>query len=353
MRVLGERAASADLAEATLMFSEASEAPAVVERQRVIIAEPLKALADRFRAVTPRAVLTLARGSSDHAATFARYLIETRTGTVTASASPSVGSLYRTGPDLEGTVIIAISQSGRSPDLLAAATHAQEHGALLVAMVNDERSPLAACADVLIPLSAGPERSVAATKSFVAALAASVHLVAEWTADTRTSEALAALPTKLAEAWAADWSKAVPLLRDAQSMYVVARGHGLGVAQEAALKLKETCRIHAEAFSSAELRHGPLALIRNGFPVVLFGQSDETLNGVSALARDLVQEQARVITIGVPGATGVSLPLPDADPLIAPILAISRFYRLANLLAVERGLDPDRPAHLQKITETL
>lgn len=339
--------------ESTLMFREAGEASDVVRAQRSWNAGIVRELAERLRSSPPRAVVTLARGSSDHAATFARYLIETRAGVLTSSASPSVGSIYDATPDLSGAMVLVISQSGRSPDLLAAARQASERGALLVAMVNDEDSPLAAMVDVLIPLCAGVERSVAATKSFIASLAATLDLTAAWTGEPDIEQALATLPAKLSEAWALDWSSALPELRKASAMYVVGRGHALGVVQEAALKLKETCGIQAEGFSAAEVRHGPMAVVREGFPVLLFGQEDESLDSVADLAREFADRGANVISAGVPGAPGIRLPVVKADSLVAPILQIESFYRLANMMAVARGLDPDRPQHLTKVTETL
>jgi glutamine---fructose-6-phosphate transaminase (isomerizing) len=335
------------------MFREAAEASEVVRLQRQRNAQTIGDLAQRLRKSKPRAVVTLARGSSDHAATFARYLIETRAGVLTSSVSPSVGSIYDAMPDLAGTLVLIISQSGRSPDLLAAAKQASAQGALLVAMVNDEESPLAGMADIVIPLCAGTEHSVAATKSFIASLAATIHLLAAWTEDAEIESALSSLPDKLSEAWNLDWSAALDELSTANAMYVAGRGHALGIVQEAALKLKETCGIQAEAFSAAEVRHGPMAIVRKGFPVLLFGQADESLDGVAALAAEFASRGARVITSGVPDAPGTTLPVAVADPLIAPILQIASFYRLANELAVRRGLDPDRPLHLTKITETL
>lgn len=335
------------------MFREAQESTEVVQRQRSRNQAAIAELGRRLRAETPRAIVTLARGSSDNAATFARYLIETRAGVLTSSASPSVGSVYESTPDLTGTVVLAISQSGRSPDLLSAASQSSAAGALLVAMVNDEESPLAEMADVLIPLCAGPEYSVAATKSFIAALAATLDLLAGWTQEPALNSVLSTLPDKLGEAWRVDWSSAIPELRAASAMYVLGRGHALGVAQEAALKLKETCAIHAEAFSAAEVRHGPMTVVRDGFPVMLFGQSDESLDSVATLANEFTGRRARVISAGIPAAPGLQLPMPAADPLIAPILQIVSFYRLVNALSVARGLDPDRPLHLSKVTETL
>jgi glucosamine--fructose-6-phosphate aminotransferase (isomerizing) len=339
--------------ESTWMFREAAQAPEVVRLQRARNTTTIAELGEKLRDSTPRAIVTLARGSSDHAATFARYLIETRARVLTSSASPSVGSIYDSTPDLAGTVVLAISQSGRSPDLLATARNATAQGALLVAMVNDEQSPLAAMADVVIPLCAGPEHSVAATKSFIASLAATIDLLAAWTTDATIEAALSSLPDKLAEACELDWNAALPELSATTSMFVVGRGHALGVVQEAALKLKETCGIQAEGFSAAEVRHGPMAVVRKDFPVLLFGQADESLESVALLASEFAARGARVVSAGVPGAPGTILPVVAADRLIAPILQIASFYRLANSLAVSRGLDPDRPLHLTKITETL
>lgn len=339
--------------ESTLMFREAAEAGAAVRRQRAANATAVAALGERLRAERPRAVVTLARGSSDNAATFGRYLIERRAGVLTSSASPSVASVYEAAPDMSGVVVLAISQSGRSPDLIAAAEQARAHGAMLVSLVNDETSPLAAMADTCLPLHAGPEKSVAATKSFIASLAGLLDLIAGWTQDTALTSALDALPDLLDRAWQLDWSAALPLLARADHLYTVARGHGFGVAQEAALKIKETCGFHAEAFSAAEVRHGPMALVGKGFPVLLFGQDDESRDSVAELAAEFAGRDAAVIHAGLPGAPGLALPVLDADPLIAPVLQIESFYRLANALAVARGRDPDRPPHLAKVTETV
>ena len=337
----------------TLMFREASEVPAVVARQRVRNGEALAGLGEKLRANPPRALVTLARGSSDHAATYARYLIERHAGVITGSLSPSIASLYGTAPRFDDAVVLAISQSGKSPDLLAAAEQARANGAFVIAMVNEEDSPLASLADVTITLAAGPERSVAATKSFIATLSATLALLQAWTQNPAIGAALDQLPEKLQQAWALDWTPALPLLVNANSMYVVARGHGFGVAQEAALKLKETCAISAEAFSAAEVRHGPMTLVRDGFPVLLLGQADESLNGVIELAGKCASFGATVISAGVPDVPGIILPTIAADPLIEPILEIASFYRLVNALALGRGRNPDQPPHLAKVTETV
>ena len=337
----------------THIFREAADAPAVVRAQLSANREDVRRLGDIVREFAPRAVVTCARGSSDHAATYARYLIETRTGLLASSAAPSISSLYASKADLEAVLFVAISQSGASPDLLAAASAARNAGALVVALVNVEGSPLARAADHTIPLRAGVEASVAATKSYIASLAAVVHLVGTWTQDVEILDALDRAPEQLELAWQLDWGAAVEQLRSADSLYVVGRGLGLGIAQEAALKFKETCGLHAEAFSAAELRHGPMALVRSGFPVLAFAQHDETRADVEALASELGGMGANVLLAGseVPGI--LALPAIRAHPAIEPLLMIQSFYRLANALAAARGRDPDRPPHLRKITETV
>ncbi|MES1198632.1 MAG: SIS domain-containing protein [Pseudomonadota bacterium] len=335
------------------MFAEAGEAAAVVERALAANAALMQRLGARLRAQPPRAVLTFARGSSDHAATFARYLIETRAGVLTSSAGLSVSSIYAASPALEGALCLAISQSGRSPDLLAAVESAKQGGAFVVALVNDTQSRLAAAADEVVALSAGPETSVAATKSFIAALAAAVHLVAEWREDAALRQARANLGADLTRAWALDWSPAAARLRDARNLFVIGRGVGLGAAQEAALKFKETCGLHAEAFSAAEVMHGPFALAEAGFPALFFAQSDETRPSVVSSAAAFAARGADVLFAGGADAPGCVLPTLSADPAVEPILMVQSFYRMANTLAVTRGFDPDRPPHLKKVTETV
>lgn len=339
--------------ESTLMFAEAAESAEAVRRQQARNSDAMARLGALLRDRRPHTFVTLARGSSDNAATFARYLIETHAGVLTSSASPSVASVYDAAPAMTGAVMLAVSQSGRSPDLVAAARAAKERGAFLISLVNDEQSPLFALADFALPLFAGPEKSVAATKSFIATLAAMLHLVAEWTLDTRIAEAMKALPDLLDRAWIQDWSAALPVLEHATNLYTVGRGHGFGVAQEMALKVKETCGFHAEAFSAAEVRHGPMALVGPDFPVLLTAQDDESQESVRALAEEFAGRAAPLLLAGVRQAPGTILPALDADALVQPILLVQSFYRMVNQLSVLRGRDPDRPPTLNKVTETV
>ena len=340
-------------AAGTRMFAEAAEAPAAVARQLEANRETTSRIAAGLRAASPRTVMTLGRGSSDHAATFAKYLIETRLGIPTASAAPSVASLYNAPSRAEGMLCLTISQSGRSPDLLAAVEAAKAGGATTLALVNAADSPLAELCDHVLPLHAGEERSVAATKSFIGSLAAIVALVADWSEDGDLAQAIAEAPEALTEAWQADWSPLVAKLEAARGLYVVGRGLGLGIAQEAALKLKEVCRLHAEAFSAAELFHGPLALVGPDFPLLVFRQSDETEESVDALVRRATSLGAPVFLTGHAPEGAAALPALSGHPVIESMTRIQSFYRAAANLSVVRGLDPDHPPHLRKVTETL
>lgn len=341
-------------ASSTLMYREAHEAAAVVERQLRENAPILKKLGEELRAKPPRFIVTCARGSSDHAAAYAKYVFETRLGLITASASPSISSIYDADLHLDGALFIAISQSGKSPDLLRSAQAAKDAGAHVVALVNVEDSPLAQMADTFVPLRAGPELSVAATKSYLATLAAVLQLTAHWGNDTELHGIAERLPEDLRRGWDCDWSPMVEGLTKAASLFVVGRGYGFGAALEAALKLKETCGLHAEAFSAAEVKHGPMAIVGEGFPVLFFAQGDGTQDNTIAVANEFRARGARVF-IAAPGNHDPDkLPLPDGvSPMVTPLLAVQSFYRAASELSLARGFDPDVPPHLRKVTETM
>jgi len=339
--------------EQSLMFKEAGSAGEAVRRQLGLNGAVLAEAGRRLRALKPHTVVTCARGSSDHAATFAKYLIETRLGLPTASAALSVSSVYDSHPNFERVVFLAISQSGQSPDLIKAIEAAKAGGATVVTMINAEGSPAAALADIHIPLQAGVERSVAATKSYIASLAALIGLIAAWTEDDHLAATLDTAPALLERAFALDWTMATERLRSAQGLYVIARGVGFAVAQEAALKLKETCGLHAEAFSAAEVRHGPMAIVGRGFPVLAMAQDDEARDSVAEAAAEFAGRGANVMLAGAAVEGALHLPTIDADPILQPLLLVQSFYRMAATLAVARGFDPDRPPHLNKVTETL
>lgn len=337
------------------MFKEAADAPRQLEAYQGELRRRVVKIVGTLHLLDPGLVVTCGRGSSDHAATFAKYLIEITLRIPTLSHALSISSLYHaTSPKLSQAAALFFSQSGRSPDLLVAAREIGVAGALRIALVNDADAPLAHAVDQLLPVGAGPEISVAATKSVIATLAAVAMLVAEWSNDAELRSALQALPTNLHAAWHADWSEAQRALVSARSVFVLGRGLTLGIAQEAALKFKETSGLHAEAFSTAEVAHGPMALVGKGFPVLFFPSRDASGKGVAEQVAAFRERGAITIVAGEGFGGDIILPLPhDLHPAIAPIVALQSFYRLVNGVAVHRGIDPDYPPFLSKITRTL
>jgi glucosamine--fructose-6-phosphate aminotransferase (isomerizing) len=338
--------------ESTLMYAEAGEAGDAVARFLAANADGLARIAARLRTTPPTTVTTCARGSSDHAATFGKYLIETMIGIPTTSAALSTVSLFAAPVHADNALCIAISQSGRSPDLLRTVEAYRQAGAFVVALVNDAEAPLAALADEVLALNAGPERSVAATKSYITSLAGLAALAAAWADDRQLAADLAQLPDRLRAAFALDWSAMLGPLEDARNLFVIGRGYSLAIAQEAALKLKETCALHAEAFSAAEVRHGPMAIVGVGFPVIAFATSDAAGDDVRAAAREFLARDAAVLVADATGAMA-GVPALAGHPMLEPILMVQSFYRFVNSLSLLRGLNPDMPPHLNKVTQTL
>jgi glucosamine--fructose-6-phosphate aminotransferase (isomerizing) len=335
------------------MAAEIGEAPDALRRQQEALAAPLGELVAALRRRPPQIVVTCARGSSGHAATFAKHLIERRFGIPVAAAAPNIASVYRRSLRLDGQLFLAVSQSGRSDDLVEQARSARGSGALTAAVVNVTDSPLAQACDIVLPMAAGPEKSVAATKTFVASLGVLLRLSAAWAEDAALAAAIERLPRRLADAAALDWAAALSTLEDARSLIAIGRGPTLAIAREAALKLKETCNLHAEAFSGAEVLHGPVALVANRYPVLMFMVGDETAPGLAELATGLVSKGAAVYLAGgdEPGAARLPVLAPD-HPEADAVCLIQSFYRLALNLALRLGIDVDHPRHLQKITRT-
>jgi glutamine---fructose-6-phosphate transaminase (isomerizing) len=338
----------------THMRREALEAPQIIAMQFARNAGVMQALGALLREAPPASLLTIARGSSDFAAQYTAYLIAARLGRLVTSLPMSLVTLYGAPIVCDGLTAMAFSQSGQSPDLVEPIRTFRAQQANTIAFVNDEQSPLAQAAQWLVPLCAGTERSVAATKSFIAQLGAGAQLVAAWQRDTRFADALNNLPQSLVQAAQADWSAACAPLVDAQQLLVIGRGTGLPIAQEAALKFKETCGIQAEAFSGAELKHGPLALIGPDYPVLVFAPRGPAQAGLLALADELRQRGAHVLLAAPAGTAHDVLPIVStAHEDLDPISAILSFYVWIENLARLRGLNPDAPRHLSKITRTL
>ncbi|WP_109479326.1 SIS domain-containing protein [Paraburkholderia sp. C35] len=314
----------------------------------------VEALAARLAQEPRHVALTVARGSSDHAASYFASLTMSRVGLPVASLPMSVATLQQAPLQVRNQLALGFSQSGKSPDLVGTMQALREAGALTVAAVNVPGSPLEEACEFYLPLLAGPELSVAATKSYIAMLSVSAQLVAHWQKDEALLDGLKSLPEALKRAGALDWSKAVEELRDAERMIVIGRGLGLAIAQEAALKLKETSGIQAEAFSSAEVRHGPMELIDRDYPLLVFAPRGPEQAGLLQLARDMQARGARVLLAADPAdVPEATLPLVStAHAALDPIAAILSFYVMAAGLAAARGRNPDAPRHLMKVTET-
>ena len=333
------------------MLHETREAP---DRVRAALREDgalYAALGRALRERPPAFVATVARGSSDHAASYAASLFGIATGRVTATLPPSLITRFGAKLELSRAFVLGISQSGASPDLVRVMAAARGGGALTAAIVNADISPLGAEADWLVPQRAGPEQAVAATKSVILTMVAAARMVAAWTRDPALTVAIESLPDRLEAALACDWSGAVPMLAG-PGLFTVGRGPALAVAQEAALKLKETANLHAEAVSAAEIQHGPRALVDRGFPVLLFALQDAGGDDTRALAHELATAGVPVMLASPDPGAPLRLP-PPLHPLLDAIPALLAFYGLAEAVARARGLDPDRPRGLRKVTETL
>lgn len=314
----------------------------------------LAAAGTALAARDPRLLATVARGSSDHAASFLKYATELTAGVPVASLGPSIASIYGARLKLAGAAVIAISQSGKSPDIVAMAEMARAAGALTAGITNTAGAPLGSHCDHEIDILAGKERSVAATKTFVNSALAGLALLAQWTGSHALGDALRALPGHLEEAVDCDWAPLATALQNSQSLYILGRGPGMAIAQEAALKFKETSGVHAEAYSAAEVMHGPMALVKPGFPVLALVVRDKSEPSMLAAIESLAARGATVFATSDKAGSQAALPIAaTGHPLTDPLALIASFYGFVESFARARGLDPDQPPHLCKVTETL
>jgi len=339
--------------QSTQMRREILEIPEAVERLldhgRSAIAEA----AAKARTLDPRVLVSVARGSSDHACTYLKYASELLLRRPMASVGPSVRSIYGVDLEVADALCLAISQSGQSPDIVAMTESLRASGALTVAITNNDASRLAAAADTTLPIHAGPELSVAATKTFVTSLIAGLWLIAEMKEDTTLVAAIRALPEALEAATRCDWSEAAAAI-DGSSLFTLGRGPSWAISNEAALKFKETCLIHAESYSSAEVLHGPVSIVGQGFPVIAFAAGDAAEESVAQTSDALAAKGARVFTLAEGAEQATVLPhVRTGHWLTDPVAAIVSFYGMVEAVAVGRGIDPDAPRHLNKVTETV
>jgi glutamine---fructose-6-phosphate transaminase (isomerizing) len=332
----------------THMRNEASEAPEAVSRFLKHNGTALHELGRHLRKSDPSVLITSARGSSDHAAGYLKYLSEIAMGIPCASVGASVASVYGASLKMQNSLAVTISQSGKSPDIVALQQAAKASGALTVALVNVGNSPAATSADICLPLCAGPEQSVAATKTFIVSLVASACIVAHWRGDPVMLDAINQLPDQLQKASTLSWPAFVEQAARAESLYVLGRGPSFPIAAETALKLKETCALHAEAYSAAEVMHGPLELVEPGFPLLVYAQADQALAGTQAAVARLKSMGAEVCVVG-----GDLPTIAASHPLLSPIPMIQTAYLAIEQVAHVLGRNPDSPRQLKKVTETV
>jgi glutamine---fructose-6-phosphate transaminase (isomerizing) len=339
---------------ATHMMREIEEIPEATQRlldqSGAALAEAGAALA----ALDPAFLTTVARGSSDHAAAFLKYAVELAAGVPVASLGPSIASIYGAKLKLGRSASVAISQSGKSPDIVAMAKAVRDGGALAIAITNTAGSPLAKASDHAIDIRSGVEKSVAATKTFVASAVAGLAILGHWVGDKALLAALKELPGHFQRAIGCDWMEVAGALSRHSSLYIIGRGPSMAIANEAALKFKETCGMHAEAYSAAEVMHGPMALVGKGFPVIALAARDKSEPSMIDAADQLTDKGGAVFVTSKLATRAASLPFAaTGHPLTDPLALIVSFYGFVEAFARHRGLNPDEPRHLRKVTETL
>jgi glucosamine--fructose-6-phosphate aminotransferase (isomerizing) len=337
--------------------SELGESPRIVG-QLLGAAGHVEAVARAVRARDIDLAVIAARGTSDNAALYAQYILGARNGLLVAPAAPSLVSLYGAPPRLCNALVIGISQSGRSPDVVAVLAESRRQGALTVAITNDPTSELAAAAEYLVELEAGEERAIAATKTYLAEIAVIAMLSAALSGDQASQDELWAIPAALQAALEQE-EVVIPLAvawARENRCAVLARGFHYATAREWALKLKELAYVLADPYSAADFQHGPIALITEGFPVLAVATSGPALEGMTELLGRLQKARARLLILSdVPalGDLGACVRIPSVPEWLSPLVAIVPAQLFAYHLARARGMDTEAPRNLAKVTLTL
>ncbi|MGJ5619681.1 SIS domain-containing protein [Sulfitobacter sp. MF3-043] len=341
-------------ASQTQMRQEVLEIPQAAARLLDNQGDAVRAAADALRARNPGFLVSVARGSSDHVATYLKYASELLSGTPIASVGPSIASVYHRKLNLSGSACLSVSQSGQSPDIVEMARMARAGGALSIALTNDPTSPLAQVSDHTLYLEAGPELSVAATKTFVNSAVVGIWLLAECAQDAALLAAIHGLPDHLEKAVRQDWSQVIDALGSRNSLFCLGRGPASAISNEAALKFKETCQLHAESYSSAEVLHGPVSIVDAGFPVLALCAADEAELALAGVADQIADKGAAVFATTDQVKKATALPtVRSGHGLTDPIALIASFYAMVEQVATSRGINPDAPRHLKKVTETV
>lgn len=347
------------MSSASHLSREILEQPAVLQTVLERQWEPVQALAESLRQCAPRYVVLAARGSSDNAARYGQYLLGAFNGITAALATPSLFTLYQRPPCLKDALVIGVSQSGQSPDIVSVIAEGRSQGALTVAITNDGHSPLARTAQTTLDLSAGPEISLAATKTYTSSLMVLALLSAAWAGDSERLAALQQVPH-----WAAAVLGDLPRVLQVAERYrymeacvVTGRGFNYATAFELALKLKELTYITAEPYSSADFQHGPVAIVEQGFPVLAVLPEGAAAQDMLTFLRSLQAREPELLVISsldeALALAQTPLPLPAGIPeWLSPLIAILPGQMLALGLTLAKGYDPDHPRGLRKVTLT-
>lgn len=343
----------------SFLSKEIAEQPEVIQRLLRTERANIEDIAGIIRQRSPQYIVIAARGSSDNAARYGQYLFGVMNQLQVALATPSLFSLYQKPTRLDNSLVLAISQSGQSPDIVAVVVEGRRQGALTIAVTNDPKSPLAQAAEYTIQLHAEKEKSVAATKTYTASLMALAILSATLSQSTEHLAMLEAVPEYVATVLQASENtvKAAERYRYMQACVVNSRGFNYATAYELALKLKELTYILAEPYSSADFKHGPVALVEHGFPVLAIVPEGPLSGEMIAFLKDLKERQAELVVISaLREALELSqtpLPLPTGIPeLLSPIVAIIQGQLFAMGITIAKGFDPDHPRGIVKVTRT-
>lgn len=336
------------------MYLEALESSDACFNQYTLQKDNFLEISKRINQYNPQHLVTTARGSSDHAASFLNFLCMQHLGILATSLPMSLVTLYNAPLRALNTLCVGVSQSGASPDVRMPIQYFKKNGGLTLSLVNVENSPLWNESELHIGLKAKEEKAVAATKSFITSLAAIYSLIAHWKNDSQLINEIEYIPALLENAQKASWTPFIDKLQHADKIMVVGRGPGLSLALEASLKFKETCQIQAEAFSSAEIKHGPQALIDKGYTILIFATSGPTLTDTLKLAEDYKARGVNVILAAPSFVKEKDLEIINSKiPELEILTAIQSFYLATSELATTRGLNPDNPKFLNKVTTTV
>jgi len=343
----------------TLLYQEINQQPQAIQRLVESEWSDVNALARAIRDREVTHVVIAARGTSDNAAIYAKYLLGAMNGLTVALATPSLFSLYKQPPRFNNALVIGISQSGKSPDIVSVLAEARRQGALTAVITNTPDSDLALLADVVIDLLAGEERAVAATKTYTSSLAAISMLSVSLAGDESVTAALKAIPNAMASTLTMNdiIAQIAPRYRYMSRCVVIGRGYNYATAVELALKMKELTYTIVEPYSSADFLHGPMALLEPGFPVLVVAPSGVLEETMADFMAQLNKRQAETIAISdVPAIleqARIPLELPQSVPeWLSPLVTILPGQMLSLHLAAARDYDVDSPRGLLKVTET-